>query len=217
MKKSGVLFLIISVGFLLTGCFGPVVRPTADFTWCPNGWDGLLSYWFVSQSTTVPGHYITSVTWDFGDGVVLPDSYWEASHRFDEEGTYKVTLIVTDDRGVSETVTKDVPVIAVAVIREWELTPGWPVKVVGEVANRHDEPLDLVTIKAKFYNADGVRLTDGIVDISDLAPGECARFTVAAEASSNEILSASVFVESFVAECPQIPYPPIPVIDDATR
>ena len=42
--------------FALSGCFGPLERPVADFTWCPNGYSGDLDYQFTSISVTVPGH-----------------------------------------------------------------------------------------------------------------------------------------------------------------
>jgi PKD repeat protein len=173
-----------------------------------------LDYWFFSQSTTVPGHYITSLAWEFGDGTTLEDCCrWDVTHAFDEEKIYQVTLTVTDDRGVSATVTKDVSVMEVAAIGEWRLTLGWPVQITGEVANRYSETLHTVTIKAKFYNVDGVRLTEGTVDVSELEPGERARFTITAVEYSSEISYATVFVESFITDCPGAPYFPKPVAD----
>jgi len=168
----------------------------------------MLDYRFISQSTTVPNHYNTLLHWEFGDGNTAEGYPFEAVlHRFAEEGTYQVTLVVTDDRGVSGTVTKEVSVIEAAVIRSWDLTLGWPVTVTGEVMNRYTEPLHTVMVKAKFYNADGVRLTEGNVEISELEPGERARFTVTAQEYSSEIFYAKVFVESFVADCPDLFYP----------
>lgn len=203
------LVVIVGLGLLVGGCFGPVVRPTADFTWCPDGTYGMLDYRFISQSTTVPNHYIDLPRWEFGDGTVEEKYPWEVvSHSFAKEGTYMVSLIVTDDRGVSGTVTKEVPVIEAAIIRSWQLTLGWPVKLTGVVENRHSETLDTVTLKAKFYNADGVRLTEGNVEISELEPGERARFTVTVQEYSSEIFYATVFVESFATDCSDAPFPP---------
>jgi len=203
------LVVIVGLGLLVGGCFGPVVRPTADFTWCPDGTYGMLDYRFISQSTTVPNHYNTLLHWEFGDGNTAEGYPFEAVlHRFAEEGTYQVTLVVTDDRGVSGTVTKEVSVIEAAVIRSWDLTLGWPVTVTGEVMNRYTESLHTVMVKAKFYNADGVRLTEGNVEISELEPGERARFTVTSQEYSSEIFYATVFVESFATDCPDAPFYP---------
>ncbi len=198
---SGVL--ILGLGMLFVGgCFGPVVRPTAEFAWCPAGESGLLAYRFISQATTVPGHYITSLSWEVDGETVIDDYAWELGHSFPEEGTYWVTLIATDDRGVSGTMTEEVRVIEAAIIRSWKLTLGWPVKITGEVVNRHTKTLHTVTLKAKFYNADEVRLTDGTVEITDLEPGEVARFTVTAQEYSSEIFYATVSVDSFTTDCP---------------
>ena len=197
------MVLVLFVGLLLVGgCFGPVVRPTAEFTWCPDGKSGLLAYRFISHATTVPGHYITSLSWEFGDEPVVDGYAWDVARTFPEEGTYWVTLTATDDRGVSGTATKEVLVIEAAIIRSWQLTLGFPQKVTGEVVNRHTETLQTVTVKAKFYNADEVRLTDGTIKVTGLEPGEIARFTIEAQEPSTGVFYATVFVESFVADCP---------------
>jgi len=193
---------VLCFGFLLVGgCFGPVVRPTVGFTWCPDGSSGLLSYRFISQATTVPNHYITSLSWEFGDDTAMRDYAWEVVHSFPAEGTYWVTLTATDDRGVSGTVTEEVQAIEVALIRSWQLTLGFPQKVTGEVVNRHSETLQTVTVKAKFYNVDGVRLTDGAAEVADLEPGEVVRFTIEAEEPSTGVFYATVSVESFTSDC----------------
>jgi len=207
MRRFSSLVLLLAL-FALTGCFGPVVRPTADFTWCPDGSEGKLDYTFFDHSTTVPGHYITKLFWDFGDGSDPQQAFWNVSHRFPAEGTYHVTLVVTDDRGVSGTVTKEVLVQYPAVIREWHLTLGWPATVTGEVVNRSDRTLDSVVIKAKFYNADNVRLTENTAEIAELEPGEIALFTIKAPEYSTQIFYATVFVDSFTVDCQEEPYPP---------
>jgi hypothetical protein len=214
MKRCLALTIVLLVGGLIGGCFGPVVRPTADFTWCPDGERGLLDYRFFSHSTTVPNHYITELTWEFGDGTEAQESYWDVIHRFREEGTYFVTLIATDDRGISGTVSKEVSVHPAAFIREWDLTLGFPATVTGVVENRYEQTLYTVTIKAKFYDYYEIRLTDGAVEISDLKPGERAFFTIKAPEHSSRIFYATVAVESFAAECPDVYYP-APVQDDA--
>jgi len=214
MKRCLALMVVLLVIGLTGGCFGPVVRPTADFTWCPDGSSGLLDYLFFSHSTTIPNHYITELAWEFGDETGMDKTYWDTAHRFEEEGTYLVTLVATDDRGITGTVSKDVPVYPAAFIRTWDLTLGFPVKVTGEVENRYTQNLQTITVKAKFYSVDGLRLTDGTVEISDLEPGERALFTVTAQEYSSRIFHATVAVESFAADCPDVFYP-APVRDDA--
>lgn len=211
MKRLTVSLLIIVTGFIVSSCFGPVVRPVADFTWCPDGSSGLLDYHFFSHSTTVPGHYITAFKWQFDD-VTNADQYSpDVAHRFLKEGTYFVMLVVTDDRGISGTVSKEVPVQPAAFIRTWNLALGFPVQVTGEVENRYTHTLLTVTLKAKFYDANGLRLTDGTVVINDLEPGERAAFTVKASEYSSRIFYATVSVASFTVDCPDLFYPvPLP-------
>ena len=195
------LVIMAVLAFALSGCFGPIERPVADFTWCPNGLAGDLDYQFTSNSSTVPGHWITSMTWEFDDDTP-PDGSWDAWHRFDEEDTYHVTLIVTDSRGVSGTVTKEVLVFLVAEIYpNWHFTLGWPIRVTGIVANRADLRLNSVVVKAKFYDVDGVRITDGTVTLYDLEPGEKVAYTVDASEYSARIFHVTVEIDSFVADC----------------
>ena len=215
MKKIMVLLLIAVTGLVATSCFGPVVRPAVDFTWCPDGSSGTLGYHFFSHSTTTSGHYITMYDWEFDDGTSIDDYYRNVVHRFAEEGTYFVTLVATDDRGVSGTASKEVHVQSAASIRTWDLTLGFPVQVTGEVENRCDYVLPEVTIKAKFYDADGLRLTDGTVVITDLEPGERAAFTVKASEYSSRIFYATVAVESFTVDCPEI-FQPVPINGNAS-
>ena len=207
MKKLLSLSLLVIVAIVATSCFGPVVRPTVDFTWCPDGSSGPLGYHFFPHVTTVPGHYISTFDWQFDDGSSGEKYYSDVVHVFPKEGTYFVTLVATDDRGVSGTESKNVHVQPAAFIKTWNLTLGFPVQVTGEVENRCDYALPTVTIKAKFYDADGLRLTDGTVVINDLESGERAAFTVKASEYSSRIFYATVSVESFTVDCPEIFYP----------
>ena len=215
MKRTLVLLLIVVIGLITSSCFGPVVRPMSDFTWCPDGENSVLDYHFFSHSTTIPGHYIIRFDWQFDDGPSIDDYYRDVVHRFAEEGTYFVTLVVTDDRGVSGTVSKNAQVTPATFIRTWNLTLGFPVQVMGEVANRSAYILPTVTLKAKFYDADGLRLTDGTVVINDMEPGERAAFTVKAQEYSSRIFYATVAVESFTVDCPEI-FQPVPMRSDAS-
>jgi PKD repeat protein len=200
--RSVLIFGAVLGVSLLPACLGPMERPVADFTWCPDGSEGRLDYAFVSTSTTVPGHSIVQLVWDFGDGSAPTEVYWEALHRFGAEGVYHINLTVTDSRGVSGTATKEVPVVLAAFVHPtWDLTLGWPVRVRGVVENRYEERLDAVVIRAKFYDADGIRLTEGRAEIGDLDPVEKAAFEVTATEFSSRIFYATVEVESFLAEC----------------
>ena len=201
VRLVGVLALA-GIAALITSCFGPIERPIADFTWCPDGSEGQLDYWFSSRSTTVPGSRIEHLEWEFGDGSPPLESIYDGFHRFDEAGLYAVTLTVTDSRGIAGTATKQVPIELAATIHpSWRLTLGFPPTVSGIVENRFAERLSTVVVRAKFYDADGVRLTDGRFEITDLDPGEKAAFAVQAEEFSSRIFHATVDIDWFSADC----------------
>jgi PKD repeat protein len=200
--RPALTLAVLTVVLCLAGCLGPPERPIADFAWCPDGAQGRLDYWFTSTSTTVSHASIDRLLWEFDDDSPPVESYWDVVHRFDEERTHRVTLTVTDTRGVSGTITKDVSVAMAAFVHStWQLTLGYPPTVSGIVENRFSERLDEVVIRAKFYDTDGVRLTDGRAEIGDLDPGEQAAFQVRAEEFLPRIFHATVEVESFAADC----------------
>ncbi len=207
MKRRAISSVVLVVGLLVGGCFGPVVRPTVDFCYCPDGSDGPLAYWFVSQSSTVPNRFLTSYAWRFDDGAVTMDSYGQVSHRFSTPGIHTVSLTATDDRGISATASKEIEVVEAVTVRTFRFVPGSPARLIGEVENRSGFPLHLVTVLAKFYDATGVRLTEAVTDVSEVEPGERVRFGVSVEEYAAEIASASASIQSFAADCPCAPYP----------
>jgi len=196
------MLFVVGLLSLAAGCFGPIERPIADFTWCPEGSEGRLDYRFTSTSTTIFGHQIESMVWEFDDGTSPLSSISAPIHRYSEEGLYQVTLTVADSRGVSGTVTKGVPIALAAFVHStWSLTLGYPPTVLGIVENRYLERLTSVVVRAKFYDADGIRLTDGRFEITDLDPGELAAFEVRAREFATRIFHATVDIESFHADC----------------
>jgi hypothetical protein len=203
VARRGALALVCGALLgLLVGCEPSVVRPSADFTWCPDGREGALDYVFVSTSTTVPGHEIVWAVWEFDDGTPPAEAGGVAFHRFLEAGSYSVVLTVTDRRGVAGTTTKAVIAEPAAFVDPtWRLTLGYPPAVAGVVGNRSGVRLDVVTVRAKFYDFDGVRLSDGTFDVYDLEPGERARFEIDATEFLSRVFYATVEIESFRAAC----------------
>ena len=107
-------------------------RPVAAFT---ETVDGLGVAVDGSASTAASGATITGYAWSWGDG--QPDSTGAtATHTYAAAGTYPVTLTVTDSRGVTGSITKNVVVqAAAAVIAEDTFTrtsaTGWGTADVG--------------------------------------------------------------------------------------
>lgn len=77
--------------------------PNADFSFSTN----LLDVQFTDLSTDSDGSLV-GWNWDFGDGTSSPLQH--PQHAYSQAGTYDVSLVVTDDSGDSQSVTKIVSV-----------------------------------------------------------------------------------------------------------
>jgi PKD repeat protein len=212
MTRRLVLLLALFGWVFVGGCFGPCLPPIAGFTTCPDGSRGDLDVQFSSTSQSADGNGLVFFEWNFGDGNRVDDYYGWTTHRYLEAGTYIVSLTITDDRGIKATVEQTVAVEAVVEIRNVTFSAGYPARAVGELANLSDLFLYSASIKVKFYDQDGVRVAEALVDIQSIDPGERVRFAAEAPDGVGSIVSAVAFVQSFAAECSGGPiYPPLPM------
>lgn len=92
-------------GFKLpeAGSIPDLTPPTADFAAAQNT-ENFLQYDFANLSNSA-----TIYEWDFGDGNSSTDL--DPSNIYPDEGTYTVTLTVSDNNGVSDTFTSTVEVV----------------------------------------------------------------------------------------------------------
>ena len=79
--------------------------PLANFTYSVNESPVL----FNASSSYDPDGYIVSYEWDFGDGSTGTGEI--IYHKYCDVGTYDVTLTVTDDDGLKDSITKSIEVI----------------------------------------------------------------------------------------------------------
>ncbi|AXE39668.1 PKD domain-containing protein [Acidipropionibacterium virtanenii] len=80
--------------------------PSAAFTTTKNNLTASVD---ASTSTAPSGRTISSYSWDWGDGSNV-GSGRTAAHTYDEDGTYQVSLTITDSSGMTSTSTKPVVV-----------------------------------------------------------------------------------------------------------
>jgi hypothetical protein len=97
----------------VTGCvlnFG-AVNPTAAFTWLPATPQALdpVSFDGTGSHSNNGGGYIINYSWDFGDSST--GSGATPSHPYAVAGSYNVKLTVTDDAGLTDSVTHTVTVV----------------------------------------------------------------------------------------------------------
>ena len=98
--------------------------PTAAMTWEPLEPTDMDTILFNGSGSTDPDGYIANYTWHFGDNGT---GYGEnVSHRYMDNGTYKVTLTVTDDDGATDTIHIDVPVGNVPPLVSFGVSPEEP-------------------------------------------------------------------------------------------
>jgi hypothetical protein len=82
------------------------IPPTADFTYTTDG----LTVNFTDQSNDSDGT-VVSWSWDFGDSNT--STAQNPSHAYSADGTYNVTLTVTDDDGATDATTQSITISAV--------------------------------------------------------------------------------------------------------
>jgi PKD repeat protein len=82
--------------------------PTADFTYSPTSPSDMDTIQFTDTSVDVDGT-IESWIWDFGDEIGTSTDQ-NPTYQYTDDGTYTVTLTVTDDDGDTDEISKDIPV-----------------------------------------------------------------------------------------------------------
>ena len=83
---------------------GPNQPPSASFTSAVSGLDVAVD----AGDSSDPDGTVASYAWAFGDGGTATGAM--ANHTYASAGSYEVTLTVTDDRGASNTIARQVTV-----------------------------------------------------------------------------------------------------------
>ncbi len=129
-KTAGLFSVLLVFGLTFTACEGAFplpeagsiadnTLPSADFGYSQTDPEDFRVVSFSNQSVSA-----TDVTWNFGTGDSSTDS--NPAYTYEAgEGTYTVTMTVSDKNGVSDAVTRDIEIIK----------PDEPDAIVPDVAN----------------------------------------------------------------------------------
>ncbi|WP_196466444.1 PKD domain-containing protein [Planomonospora sp. ID91781] len=116
--------------------------PVADFAaTCDQ-----LACTFDANPSSDPDGSVTAYAWEFGDGATATGV--TASHAYAAAGAYPVKLSVTDDRGVTVSVTKNISVVQ----------PSTEVEFVGSAASNANVTTHSVTVPGQVAGGDGLLL-----------------------------------------------------------
>jgi PKD repeat protein len=83
------------------------IPPTCNFTYFPSNPVVGETIQFTDESID-PENGLTTWAWDFGDGYTA--STEDASHKYEEAGTFTVVLVVSDDESATGTISKEIVV-----------------------------------------------------------------------------------------------------------
>jgi len=105
----GAYFLTWIVAWIL---LFSITVPTAKFIWSPLNPQMRETVTFDASTSTPNFGYIVTYTWDFGDGNISTVSNPIITHHYVTNGTYYVTLTVTDSERKTGATTKTITVAA---------------------------------------------------------------------------------------------------------
>ncbi len=97
--------------------------PIADFAWTPESPTDLEDAAFTDRSSDPDGH-VVAWSWNFGDGKTSSDD--DPVHRFADDGSYTVTLTVTDNRSGTASASKVIVVRNVGPTAAFAFAPTSP-------------------------------------------------------------------------------------------
>ncbi len=115
--------------------------PAADFSWQPSEPTDIEDVIFnASLSYDIDG-YIVSYAWDFESDGIIDEYGINTMHIYQDNGKYNVTLIITDDDGATDSVTKMITILNVPPTPSFSYTPEEPTDL--EIVEFTDSSIDL--------------------------------------------------------------------------
>jgi len=184
----------------INGTIKIIKRPVAVFTYSPAILLTEEAITFNASLSTPDGGTLISYEWDFGDrtnatGVIT-------THSYDDNGTYTVTLTITDDEGLSDTDSQDVTVLnrpPVVSLTESASTVFTSEVIYFNASESYD--LDGVIVTYFWDFGDGTNATGVTVDHAYEYNGT---YTVTLTATDDDGVSASTSADKTVLNRPDI-------------
>jgi outer membrane protein assembly factor BamB/chitodextrinase len=184
----------------INGTIKIIKRPVAVFTYSPAIPLTKEAITFNASLSTPDGGTLISYEWDFGDrtnatGVIT-------THSYDDNGTYTVTLTITDDEGLSDTDSQDVTVLnrpPVVSLTESASTVFTSEVIYFNASESYD--LDGVIVTYFWDFGDGTNATGVTVDRAYEYNGT---YTVTLTATDDDGVSASTSADKTVLNRPDI-------------
>ncbi|KAA0002972.1 MAG: PKD domain-containing protein [Thermoplasmata archaeon] len=99
------------------------IPPIADFSWIPSLPSTSDFIYFMDNSSDLDGN-IVNYTWNFGDGNMSYEK--DAMHKYADNGTYTVTLLIRDNDNATDVVVKKITVSNVPPHADFTFTPTSP-------------------------------------------------------------------------------------------
>jgi len=147
------------------------VGPVAEFSFSPPNPTTQDQIEFTELSTDLDGS-VVSWFWDFGDGSTSMER--NPTHSYADDGTYTVTLTVTDDDGAENVASREISVSNVGPVAEFAYTPEAPVAGREAVfdASASSDPDGSITGYEWDWDDDGVFDVSGVVQTHVFPAGE---------------------------------------------
>ena len=127
----------------------PNQPPVASFSYSPQNPVVNETITFDASASTDPDGNITSYEWNFGDGNVTSTTHEILNHSYSEAGSYEVTLTVTDDDGVTNSITKIITVYPPTAIFDTG-APSNPYPSISGVHNGTIKPNQTITVSTLY-------------------------------------------------------------------
>jgi PKD repeat protein len=104
-----------------------VLAPTVTLTVNPDPPLAGQQATFTANATAAAGHSITEYRWDFGDGTTQTTTSRTVTKTYNNQGTYVVSVTVTDDLGQTGAVAKALNITSSAISATISFSPTNPV------------------------------------------------------------------------------------------